>query len=77
MILYSLALISRTSHYCTQIVGYTFLLVQFLGPSVFAGIAAMFVVLPLNSYFLRRCVRAPTFVLFSITVDEIFSTHAT
>jgi hypothetical protein len=37
-----------------QILGYTVLLVQFLGPSVFAGIAAMFVILPLNSYFLRR-----------------------
>lgn len=40
--------------FCVQICGYTFLLVQFLGPSVFAGIAAMFVILPLNSYFLRR-----------------------
>ena len=37
-----------------QIVGYTFLLVQFLGPSVFAGIAAMFIIMPLNSFFLRR-----------------------
>ena len=37
-----------------QIVGYTCLLVQFLGPSVFAGIAAMLVIMPLNAYFLIK-----------------------
>lgn len=37
-----------------QITGYTLLLLQFLGPSVFAGIAAMLVILPLNAYFLRK-----------------------
>jgi hypothetical protein len=37
-----------------QILGYTALLVQFLGPSVFVGLAAMLVILPLNDHFLRR-----------------------
>jgi uncharacterized protein (DUF983 family) len=37
-----------------QILGYTALLVQFLGPSVFVGLAAMLVILPLNAHFLRR-----------------------
>jgi ATP-binding cassette subfamily C (CFTR/MRP) protein 1 len=35
-----------------QIVGYTALLLCFLGPSMFAGIAAMVVILPLNAHFL-------------------------
>lgn len=37
-----------------QIVGYTSLLLAFLGPSVFAGIAAMLVIIPLNAYFLVK-----------------------
>ncbi len=37
-----------------QIIGYTSLLLYFLGPSVFAGIFAMLVILPLNAHFLRR-----------------------
>ncbi|KAJ1437218.1 hypothetical protein B484DRAFT_416639 [Ochromonadaceae sp. CCMP2298] len=35
-----------------QIIGYTGLLLWFLGPSMFAGIAAMVVILPLNAHFL-------------------------
>lgn len=38
----------------SQIVGYTCLLLKFLGPSVFAGIAAMLVVIPVNAFFLKR-----------------------
>jgi hypothetical protein len=37
-----------------QIIGYTGLLLYFLGPSVFAGIAAMLFILPLNAYFLHK-----------------------
>ncbi|RYG70088.1 hypothetical protein EON64_01135 [archaeon] len=37
-----------------QIFGYTCLLLYFLGPSVFAGIAAMLFILPLNAYFLAK-----------------------
>ena len=37
-----------------QIVGYTALLLSFLGPSVLAGIAAMVVILPLNAIFLKK-----------------------
>jgi len=37
-----------------QIIGYTGLLLYFLGPSVFAGIAAMLVILPLNAIFLKK-----------------------
>lgn len=37
-----------------QIVGYTSLLLYFLGPSVFAGIAAMLVIVPLNAVFLKQ-----------------------
>jgi len=37
-----------------QIVGYTSLLFHFIGPSVFAGIAAMLVIVPLNAIFLKQ-----------------------
>lgn len=37
-----------------QIVGYTTLLLFFLGPSVLAGIAAMLLIIPLNGYFLSK-----------------------
>jgi ABC-type multidrug transport system fused ATPase/permease subunit len=37
-----------------QIIGYTGLLLYFLGPSVFAGIAAMLVILPFNAIFLKK-----------------------
>jgi ABC-type multidrug transport system fused ATPase/permease subunit len=37
-----------------QIVGYTSLLLAFLGPSVFAGIAALMIMIPLNAYFLTK-----------------------
>eukprot|EP00981_Chlorochromonas_danica_P011662 scaffold4203_cov166-Ochromonas_danica.AAC.8 len=37
-----------------QILGYTSLLLYFLGPAVFAGLAAMLCIIPLNAYFLNR-----------------------
>ena len=37
-----------------QVVGYTSLLLHFLGPSVFAGIAAMVFVIPLQTFFFKR-----------------------
>ena len=37
-----------------QILGYTSLLLYCLGPSVFAGIAAMLVIVPFNAFFLKR-----------------------
>lgn len=37
-----------------QVVGYTALLLHFLGPAVFAGIAAMVLTIPLNTYFLKK-----------------------
>lgn len=37
-----------------QIAGYTSLLLFFLGPSVFAGILCLLVIIPLNSFFLKR-----------------------
>jgi uncharacterized membrane protein len=37
-----------------QIVGYTALLLHFLGPSVFAGIFAMLIIVPFNAYFLKK-----------------------
>ena len=37
-----------------QVIGYTSLLLYYLGPSVLAGIAAMLVIIPLNAYFLKR-----------------------
>ena len=37
-----------------QIIGYTALLLYFLGPSVLAGIAAMLLIIPLNGYFLTK-----------------------
>ena len=37
-----------------QVIGYTGLLLYFLGPSVFAGIAAMLIIVPLNAIFLRK-----------------------
>ena len=37
-----------------QVFGYVSLLLYYLGPSVFAGIAAMLVIIPLNAYFLKR-----------------------
>lgn len=37
-----------------QVFGYTGLLLYTLGPSVFAGIAAMLVIIPVNAYFLKR-----------------------
>ena len=37
-----------------QIVGYTSLLLHFLGPSVLAGIATMMLIIPLNAYFLLK-----------------------
>lgn len=45
-------LYSVTSSY--QIIGYTALLLSFLGPSVLAGIAAMIVIIPLNAIFLKK-----------------------
>ena len=37
-----------------QITGYTSLLLYFLGPSVFAGIAVLFAIIPLNAYFYKK-----------------------
>lgn len=37
-----------------QVVGYTCLLLHFLGPSVFAGIAGMLVIIPLQAIFYKR-----------------------
>ena len=37
-----------------QILGFTGLLLHFLGPSVFAGIAAMLLIVPLNTIFLKQ-----------------------
>ena len=37
-----------------QVIGYTSLLLYYLGPSVFAGIAAMLVIIPFNAFFLKR-----------------------
>ena len=37
-----------------QIVGYTSLLLHFLGPSVLAGIAGMLIIIPLNAIFLKE-----------------------
>ena len=37
-----------------QVAGYTALLLHFLGPSVFAGIAAMLLIVPLNAFFFDR-----------------------
>lgn len=34
--------------------GYTALLLKFLGPSVFAGIAAMIVIIPFNAIYLKK-----------------------
>ena len=34
--------------------GYTALLLKFLGPSVFAGIAAMLVIIPFNAIYLKK-----------------------
>jgi ABC-type multidrug transport system fused ATPase/permease subunit len=36
------------------VIGYTSLLLYFLGPSVLAGISAMLVIIPLNTYFLKK-----------------------
>jgi hypothetical protein len=47
-----------TIHVCwdgpLQVIGYTSLLLYFLGPSVFAGIAAMLVIIPFNAIFLKK-----------------------
>ena len=51
-----------------QIFGYTGLLLYFLGPSVFAGIAAMLVIIPLNAVFLKR--------LSSLRVENLKYTDA-
>lgn len=37
-----------------QVVGYTSLLLYFLGPAVLAGIAAMLVIIPVNAYFFKK-----------------------
>eukprot|EP01038_Epipyxis_sp_PR26KG_P011238 gene11238-15079_t len=37
-----------------QVLGYTSLLLYFLGPSVFAGIATILIIIPFNAYFLNR-----------------------
>ena len=37
-----------------QVIGYTMLLLHFLGPAVFAGILAMLGTIPLNTFFLTR-----------------------
>lgn len=37
-----------------QVLGYTALLLHFLGPAVLAGIAAMLVIVPVNAYFFKK-----------------------
>ena len=37
-----------------QVFGYTALLLNFLGPAVLAGIAAMLIIIPVNTYFLKK-----------------------
>lgn len=37
-----------------QVIGYTALLLHFLGPSVLAGIAAMVFIIPMNTFFLKK-----------------------
>lgn len=37
-----------------QVIGYTALLLRFLGVSVFAGIATMIIIIPLNAHFLKK-----------------------
>jgi ABC-type multidrug transport system fused ATPase/permease subunit len=46
-----------------QVLGYTCLLIHFLGPSVFAGIFAMVGIIPLNTFFLNKYACCATILL--------------